>query len=1112
MAENYAEHVRKGFDILHPKMAEYIAAEMQKEYKERWWSEVLSVLEDYGTHLPLAGEKSELMKKMDVAICTRILRYGHHFKKLLSKECINWAGELLLVRNNTAHTGPDGISKDYADRALDTMARVCDSIHPESAEEIRALLRELRYGDARGSVAGGGTAVPSRPGAKQDTGIPSAGGSLPSWREVITPHPDVAAGRYLNAEFAANLDQVARGQGVLEYSDPVEFFGRTYITEGIKGLLLQSAKRLTGGTGEPVLQLKTAFGGGKTHSLLALYHMARGAVSLDKLPNLKDVLTEAGIREMPKARVAVIVGTAIDPAKYRRPADLPGVTVNTMWGEIAAQLAISAKNPELYNYVKEADKKGVSPGSQALTELFDTCGPCLILLDELVAYAKKIYDASGPLPSGSFDCFITFIQELTEAASASKNSMVVASIPESEIEIGEGEGGKKALAVIEHTFGRKESIWTPVTANEGFEVVRRRLFLECKKPEERDRVCAAFSRMYQDNPSDFPVGTGEVDYYNRLVACYPVHPEVFDRLYEEWATLEHFQRTRGVLRMMAAVIYRLWIAGDSGSLIMPGSISLNETAVREEFVRYLTPAWNAIIDAEVDGERSVPYSKDKEVQRFGSKMAARRVARTIMLGSAPTAQGRNIRGIEASSIRLGVVQPGDVIADFNDALNTLDNSLTYLYSDPGGSRYWYDTIPTLRKTARDRQSQVSETDAELEIEKRLKELRKERPFGGVHACPSNSADVDDEQAVRLVILRPSDSYRNMSSEAVVKAKDILENRGSQPRMNKNMLAFVAADADRLKDLMTAVKELLAWQSIKNDSAVLNLTAEQNRQTDNSIDTCKKVVDTRLKETFCRLLVPYVDRDGDLTETLWSCEPLPGNEPIVAKAARKMLQNELVIDKWGPALLRMELDKLLWKEKDHIRIKELWECLTRYCYLPRLADYAVLEDTIKNGAESKDFFALASSVDEEGYKGLRYNKAVQTIYKDDYLVKVSAAENQLERESQKTPSEQPDTPSDGPTPQKPPENDGPGQGELGIEPPKMTRFYMSAKLDNTRVIRDVQKYMEEVVNNLTLVDGCRVEITLEVSARADEGFTPDTVRAVKENCNTLHADSFGFEES
>ena len=949
------------------------------------------------------------------------------------------------------------------------------------------------------------------------------GSKLPSWREIIEPHPDVAQGRYLNTDFAANLDDVARGGGPFEYRDPVEFFARTYITEGIKGLLIQTAKRLSGKDGEPVLQLKTAFGGGKTHSLLALYHMARGGVSLEKLPNLQAVLGEAGFQQMPNARVAVIVGTAIDPARFKRPTNLPGVTVNTLWGEIAAQLAISAGNPKLYDYVKEADKKGVSPGSNALRELFDACGPCLVLMDELVAYAKKIYGIDG-LPAGSFDNFISFIQEITEAVSASKNSMVVASIPESAIEVGEGEGGQKALEAIEHTFGRKESIWKPVAANEGFEVVRRRLFLDCKKPEERDQVCTAFSKMYQDNQGDFPIDAREVEYRNRMISCYPIHPEIFDRLYEEWATLERFQRTRGVLRLMAAVIHELWMANDASAMIMSGSIPLDIPIIRDELIRYL-PAqdtWNAVVDSEVDGKNSEPYKIEKSTTRYSNKMAARRMARAIMLGSAPTDRAQNIRGIEASRIRLGVIQPGENIADFNDALNTLRGSLSYLYADPSGNRYWYDTRPTLRKTAQDRSSQMASSEVEYEIEKRLRDLRKEAPFAGLHVCPASSNDVSDEQAVRLVILRPVDTYKQtkLNCKAIVKAEEILNSRGTAPRTYRNMLAFVAPDEGLLPSLQKAMSDLMAWESIKTDSTRLNLDASQNAETANNISRCNEAVNSRLKEVYCWLIVPSIDNGADMKTIIWDTDRLVGAEPIVLKAAAKMIQNEQIITKWAPSLLKMELDNLLWKDDNHIQVKKLWEYLTTYCYLPRLANFSVLESTIRAGVASDEAFAIASSINGERYTGLRYNVSIMDVYPSDYLVKVLNALKQLNQERQEEQGSQGAGTAGGSDGYTSTASAGSidhvaeGQGGGTTTPPRQvgdTRFFMSVKLDNTRVIRDLQKYLDEVITHLSTTDSCEVELSLEVSANAPNGFAPETVRTVSENCRTLRVDNFGFDK-
>lgn len=1126
MAENI-EYVQKGFRILHPLMAAYIAQEMSREYKGSWWQEVLTSIGDQGWDLPSSGEWSKLVDSLDVANCLRLIdrQWGALFRKHLSRDRRAWANELMGVRNTVSHAGSQDIPQDDAERALDTMARLCADFDLQGAEEIRTILRELRYGTSMGSTTvTEANVAPEPPKKKTEVGILTriSGSKLPSWREIIEPHPDVAQGRYLNAEFAADLSQVARGEGAFEYRDPVEFFARTYVTEGMKGLLVQALKRFAGQDGEPVLQLKTAFGGGKTHSLLALYHMSRGGVPLDKMPNLKAVLDEAGFTELPKANVAVLVGTALDPSRSKRPANLPGVTINTVWGEMAAQLAISAGKPELYDYVKEADKKGVSPGSLALKNLFDACSPCLILMDELVAYAKKIYGIEG-LPSGSFDNFISFIQEITEAASASKNSMVVASIPESAVEIG-GDAGQKALEAIKHTFGRKESIWKPVAANEGFEVVRRRLFLDCKKPEERDQVCAAFSQMYQDNQGDFPVDSKEVDYRDRMISCYPIHPEIFDRLYIEWATLEHFQRTRGVLRLMAAVIHELWMANDASAMIMPGSFPLDIPTVKDELVRYLPETWNAIIDAEVDGKKSVPYQLDKTTIRYGQKLAARRVARTIMLGSAPTVRAQNIRGIESSRIRLGVVQPGENIADFNDALNTLRGSLSYLYADPNGNRYWYDTRPTLRKTASDRSSQMASADVEYEIEKRLRDLRKEAPFAGLHTCPASSGDVSDEQAVRLVILRPSDTYKQgkMDSPAIKKAEEILNTRGTAPRTYRNMLAFVAPDQSLLSSLQKAVSDLLAWESIKTDSTRLNLDAAQNAETASNISRCNEAVRSRLNEVYCWLLVPSIDSGADMKTVIWDTDRLVGMEQIVPKAAAKMLQNEQIITKWAPSLLKMELDNLLWKDDNHIQVKKLWEYLTTYCYLPRLANFSVLEATIRAGVASDESFAISSGISGERYSELKYNTTVLDVYPSDYLVKVLVALKQINQDIRAKQQEQNDPNSDYVFPASAGgasvvrEGSGTGYGEpitpvTPATPANDTHFFMSVKLDNTRVIRDLQKYLDEVITHLSTVDNCEVELSLEVSAHAADGFPQGTVRTVSENCRTLRVEDFGFEK-
>lgn len=1138
--ENNSNHdlMTKGFDRLLEALAPYIVRELIQTYGADFWKTgvVDKLYDDQKRDLPTSGKPGVLAKSLDIAKCLLLIEINWRdvFGKKLPRDCKNYVIELKGKRNEWAHKGIEDVTDSNAFRALDTMSRLAEQVDPEAAGDINALLRQVRYGSAEGSAAvtsnaGSGTeAAPARRKALEQT---KAVRGLPSWRDVMEPHMDVAEGRYKNAEFAADLAQVARGKGELEYRDPVEFFNRTYVTEGMKGLLVQSLRRMSGLDGEPVIQLKTAFGGGKTHSMLALYHMMRSRSRVGQIANLAPVLEAAGVSEVPEVHVAVLVGTALNPANAKRPATMPGITVNTLWGEMAFQLAESAGKPELYDYVKEADKRGVSPGSEALANLFDACGCCLVLMDELVAYAKKLYGAEK-LPAGTLDNFITFIQELTEAARASKCSLVVASIPESDNEIG-GEAGQRALEQIEHTFGRMESIWKPVGASEGFEVVRRRLFLNCKDEAARDEVCFAFSKMYGENTAEFPTESRELEYRERMVSCYPIHPEVFDRLYEDWATLERFQRTRGVLRLMAAVIHELWMSRDPSPMIMPGSFPLDVPGVRDELTRYLDDNWNAVVDSEVDGKQSIPYRNDGNNGRYGSLLASRRVARTVMLGSAPDVGGQSARGIERAHVRLGTVQPGENISVFNDALGTLQTSSSYLYSDANGNRFWYDTRPTLRKVAEDRAQMVKDSDALFEVEGRLKRLRKTEPFAGIHVCPASTLDVPDDQSLRLVVLPPAAKHRGRAteSEALKLAAETLAGRGTTSRTYKNMLVFAAADASYYPQILAAAKQYLAWDSIKADRESLNLDVAQTRETEQSARRADESLDAKIQEAYSWLLYPRIDLLGGSMDIEWEVEHVAGGgETIVAKMARKLLSDEAAIQAWAPALLKMELDRVLWKDSDHIQVKQLWEYLCSYCYLPRLSGYSVLEDAIKRGLSSKEYFGIAAGFSDGRYMELSLGEVKSFVSSSDLLVKPAVAQGQIDADAvaaqaaaEKAAANSGSTQDGGgfdvefgdTTTETYTNADGSTStvttAEVTFVPKRRkTTFHMASKLDNTRVNRGIQNIMDEVVSQLNAI-GADVELTFEVRARVDDGIPPETVRAVSENCSTLGVGDFGFGE-
>lgn len=1106
---NY-DYLNKGFDLLLDPLTDYVCTRLKDVYGiNDWWREGVwnRLYDNQRMNLPVTGSFLDLANSLDVTATLRVLLFNWNeaFKIQLPKAARTWANELMELRNEVAHRGRQDMSRERTARGLETMALLLEAVDcREEAEDIRKLMRTVRYGSEDGSVAVEvAKAADVHLTKKQQTLAQTlAAGSLPSWREVVTPQVDVTRGVYRKAEFAADLAQVAAGRAQSEYQDPIEFFGRTYITAGLKGLLAQALSRVSGGTGEPVIQLKTAFGGGKTHSELALYHLMKSGIVLEDNPNtrkqLEPIFEAAGIYRVPKVHVACVVGTALDPAKATRPENMPGITVNTVWGLIVYQLALSAGKPELYDLVKAADAKHVSPGSDALREVMDSCGSCLILLDELVAYAKKLYKVDG-LKAGSFDNFITFIQELTEAARASHSSLVVASIPESEREIG-GEAGEIALEHIQHTFGRMESIWKPVAKDEGFEIVSRRLFTAVRDEKARDRVCEAFSALYRDNAEDFPIEAKEADYLRRLKSCYPVHPEIYDRLYEDWTTLPDFQRTRGVLRFMAGVIYRLWIMNDRSPMILPGSLPLYDAVTRDEITRYLTDSWNAVIDAEVDGEGSEPFLLDQREARYGRYQAGRRVARTVFLGSAPDVAAQGVRGLDRKQILLGCIQPEDNIPVFMDALVQLKSRSQYLYDDALGSRYWFDTRPSLLKTVTDRMGQIEDPEADDALRAQMQKQMKSAgaPFA-VQVWPERSADVPDEERVRLVVLGVDHGVGSTSFEGDAEscARDYLLNRGEAPRSNRNMLLFCACSAGRKGDLREKAKRLIAWEGIDKDAELLNLDHAQQKEVKQGIEKSREDLKGSIREAWTHLLIPLSTVDGGGADLQFDSSKIASADGVVSGCWNRLRTDEALIERWAPMLLSMELDRLIWKNQDSIGVHDLWNMFCRYTYLPRLASRKVLIDCIEAGASSQEFWGIASGQEEGAYVNLALGQR-REVFGSDLLVKPAVASEEIKKALEDVP------PSDvtPPTPSPAPSHDSTREPVVPPREELPHSFFLNVELDPVGGVGMLDNILAEIVDPLRMGTDAKVRLHLSLSVDSDKGFDADVQRTVRENCNVL----------
>ena len=906
--------------------------------------------------------------------------------------------------------------------------------------------------------------------------------NLKSWRYVMEPNIEVSQGRYKQAEFAADLAQVVRNEGRAEYTNPAEFFGRTYLTGGLKSLLVETLRRLTTGDGEPVIQLKTSFGGGKTHSLLALYHLFGGKIQPYQASAVEEILNAASISELPKVHTAVIVGTWENPLK------------STLWGEIAVQLSRATGNPEIYELIRESDEKKISPGVPLLREIFDAAGSCLILIDELVAYGRKL--RRGELKTGgTFGNLMSFIQELTEAAKASKQTAVVVSIPESDAEIIDNLG-KEVLTTVEKYFGRVEFVWTPVTVVEAYEIVRRRLFQACRDERAREETCAAFFNMYLNNANDFPYESRQNAYKEKLLACYPIHPKFFDYLCDKWTSLEKFQKTRGVLRLMANVIHRLWSQGDSSALIMPGNIPLDYSPVRDELTKYLGGNWDAIVNSEIDGEKSKPRELDAENPRYGQLTAARKISRTIFLGTAAGNRAGDVRGIEENEIRLGVIQPQDAedIAKFNDALTKLKNNLYYLYSQ--GTRLWFGVNPTLRKLVDDKREKYSDDDIYFEVEKRLRTWKGKELFKGVHICPKNSDDVAENQNARLVILSPKYAYTAKDA-----AKEILENRDKIPRRYRNTLIFLAPAADKMDVLKNAARDFMAWREVIKDTDSLNLDRVQINDAKSNLNSAEKTFAIKISQAYSQILAPEnFDDDAPNSWDWWHEEIICTAEDNISVAAEKVIAGEILLKSLGSAALKRILDNFIWREKDSVELNELWEYFTKYYYMPRLNDKDVLIETIRKGVPNK-IFGLA---DNENFDGLQFGDiSVSQISLEKFLIKAEAAQKKIDELTPPQP------------PVEPVENDSKkNQPPKIIEPPKSpplsTRFYMDTKLESSRYTSQIKKYMDEIISLLENEPDIDISIKFSVDISLPNGVPKEIQENILANCQMLKIDQFGFD--
>lgn len=1124
MPTSNRDRVGQGFELLATGLAPFIDHVLNQTDRGDDWFDTMTAKE------ATKHSNARTFSRNDPHVLLRVLtEQTAQFIDYLSRPHQALVVELRDARNRWAHN--EAFDADDTYRTLDSIERLLTAAgKPGQVERVRRLRmdhqRERYEAETRKAIR-----------EASITSVPGAG--LKPWRAVVRPHDDVATGQYNAAEFAADLHMVANGSGSGEYVAPVEFFQRTYLTDGLRDLLLSSARRLSGDmNASPVVNLQTNFGGGKTHSMLALYHLCSGTPIVALPQEVQEALAGNDVAKLGVIRRVALVGTHLMPGNPSVKPD--GTVVRTLWGELAWQLG----GRPAYEWVAEADRTATNPG-EALTGLLRAYSPCLILIDEWVAYARQLYGRDD-LPAGTFDTQFTFAQALTEVAKAVPGALVVISIPASdqvtdgtsdhqlntggsEVEIG-GRYGLEALRRLQNVVRRVARQWRPASATESFEIVRRRLFIEPDAAGRRDidAVARQLRQFYVEHRGEFPHECGTPQYEKRIRDAYPIHPELFDRLYQDWSTLERFQRTRGVLKLMSVVVHALWTAGDAGPLIMTGSVPLNVPAVASELIQYLPDAWRPILDADVDGEGSMPVRIDSERPTFGSRALTRRIARSIFLDATPTLSTQH-KGVERQYVWLGVAVPGDTVGNFGSALEVLAQRATYLYVD--GARYWYDTTASVTRTARDYADGLRDRPEEVWVEL-TRRLREERvatgDFAAVQVAPEDSAGVPDTEQAKLVIVHPrADHARgNVDSRAMSFARHCLDTRNSAQRANRNTVVFLAADDRRYEELAAATRDYLAWAHICGKIEELNLTAQQRVQAERRREQADDTVQLRIATTYIWTLMP--DQPDPARPISWQAIRTEGSQPRLAeRVTAKLKQQGHLATEFGALNVRMELDgplRSVW-ERGHISMGDLWTYHARFPYLQRLRDRSVLENAVRLGTEQVAFaqegFALAQGFDEASgrYVGLvGFNGSFRPITDSTLLVAPTPADAQLEADRLAAAT---GTEAHGPvTHHLTLATEGGADVNVRVTPrtpatpesaaPTNTRFFGVCRLNPQLHARDFNRIAQEVLAHLT-GDGVQLTISLEISATNPEGFSESKVRTVTENARTLRFDQYGFED-
>ncbi len=691
------------------------------------------------------------------------------------------------------------------------------------------------------------------------------------WVESVILHPDVLSPDFSEDIFALDLGPLADGNPQVPsvYRDPEHFFRSSYLTNGLRLLLQDVLSRLEGGAGSRVLKLVTPFGGGKSHTLAALYHAARNRSALDVIPEGK-ALPKPG-----KARTAVFDGQFFSAVGGK---EMPGTKLKakTIWGWIAWSLGKEAG----YELMRAADEAQVAPGGDDITNLLGD-EPNLILLDEVLEY---LISAGGINIGGTTlrDETISFVKRLTTAVGVCPKTALVFSLQSSKRESLEH---INLLQTLDHMAARKDQRREPVEGNEVLCVIQRRLL--AKMPNEADSTPAATAfqsdvtgmrRAYAKTPAEQQQADQEgIELRNRMRAAYPFHPALIDLMRERWAAIPDFQRTRGALRFLAVCLRSAHTAGTSRAVLGPGEVPIHDPAVRLAFFKEVGQQsdFQAVLEHDLIGSnaraRRIDERRAKEVPAEAIKRPAMRVATAILMYSFGGLRRDGEK--ETEMLPPGITQ-ADLLSvcvgpdiDSNTViacLKELKDNCLYLHFD--GVRYCFKKDPNVTLLVEQEAEAVARDEGV--VRDKIKEMLEARLAGhNVELWPANSGAVPDKQPYFLVAYMPLEFAAKPKEDRQAAAKDIFENYGDKPRLFRNGLTLAVPTSDQIEGLRRAVRYMLSIERVKTKPKQYNLTDEQKGQLREREATEKAAAESAFLKLYTEVWLPKLENSAIVIESV-----------------------------------------------------------------------------------------------------------------------------------------------------------------------------------------------------------------------------------------------------